>query len=135
MRTHIEFVSDDFPPYPGEAKEINPGRYGKRLAEFLAQELPPHGFLVDGIDLEDWGVRIDIANPDFALWIGCGNYEEYENGFLCFIEPSQPFVRKLFKRLSTTATVDRLASAIESILEESGKVSNLRWWSEDEVNP
>lgn len=135
MRTHLEFLSDEFPPYPGEEEEINPGRYGKRLAEFLAEKLPAHGFSVQAIDFEDWGVRIDIANPEYAVWIGCGNYEEYENGFLCFIEPSKPFVRKFFKKLPTAPIVETLAAAIEQILISSGKVMNLRWWSERDVNP
>ena len=130
MRTHVEFVSSDFSPYTGEEEEINPSRFGKRLAEFLAQQLPAHGFSVTGVGVEDWGVRVDLDNPDHPLWIGCGNYEEFENGFLCFIDPSTPFVRKWFKKFPTAPTVERLAVAIETILQSSGKVSNIRWWSE-----
>jgi hypothetical protein len=44
MKTHLEFTSTEFPAYPGEDKEINPGIFGKRLAEFLAGNLPSHGF-------------------------------------------------------------------------------------------
>lgn len=58
--------------------------------------------------------------------------EEFENG-LCIIEPSKPFVRKWFKRIDTSSTVERLASAIESRLLGSGQVSQLRWWPENEV--
>ena len=43
----------------------------------------------------------------YRLWIGCGNYEEYPDGFLCFIEPSKPFVRKWFRKIDTT---DRLSA-------------------------
>jgi hypothetical protein len=35
MKTHVEFVSNAFPAYPGEEDEINPGIWGKRLAEFI----------------------------------------------------------------------------------------------------
>jgi hypothetical protein len=76
MQTHVEFTSLDFPAYLGEDKEINPRRFGKRLAEFLAQKLPQHGFSVSSIGTEDWGVMVELDNPEFPLWVGCGNYEE-----------------------------------------------------------
>jgi hypothetical protein len=133
MRTYIEFRSSGFPAYPGEEAEINPGRFGKRLAEFLALRLPAHAFHVKGVGLEAWGVRVDLDNRDYPLWIGCGNYEEFENGFLCFIEPSTPFVYKWFRKSSTVPTIERLATAIETVLQSSGKVSNMRWWAENEV--
>lgn len=132
MRSQFEFVSADFPPYPGEDQQINPGRYGLRLAEFLSRQLPAHGFPVLSVGVEDWGVRVELDNPDYPLWIGCGNYEEQEDSFLCFIEPSTPFVRKWFKKLPNAPTVERLATAIEAILQSSGKVSGLRWWSDNE---
>jgi len=133
MRTQVEFVSADFPPYPGEEHDLNPGRYGIRLAELLAQELPAHGFPVESVTVEQWGVRIGLQNPGYPLWVGCGNYETYENGFLCFIEPAKPYVRKWFRKLPNAPTVERLATAIESILQDSGKVSQLRWWLENEL--
>lgn len=133
MRTHVEFISPDFPPYPGEEEEINPGRFGKRLAEFLARGLQAHAFRVTGVGLEPWGVRVDINNPGYPLWVGCGNYENLENGFLCFIEPSTPFVHNWFRKYPTAATVERLATAIEAVLKSAGKVSSIRWWSEREI--
>ncbi|MGE5491698.1 MAG: hypothetical protein ACM31P_10490 [Actinomycetota bacterium] len=134
MRTHVEFLSNEFPPYENEAEQINPGRYGKRLADFLAESLITHGFKVKSVSAEDWGWMVEIENESFPLWIGCGNYEEFENGFLCFIEPSKPFVRKWFSKIETLPIVERLASALESILQGSGKVSQLRWWSESEAS-
>ncbi|WP_315745059.1 MULTISPECIES: hypothetical protein [unclassified Bradyrhizobium] len=132
MRTHLEFVSTAFPPEPGEDKLVNPGLYGKRFAEFLCEQLPHHGFAVVNMKPEDWGWRIDLANSEFPLWLGCGHYQEFENGFLCFIKPSRPFVRRLLKKTSTTDTVDRLARALTEILEQSGKAQHMRWWTEDE---
>jgi hypothetical protein len=134
MRTHAEFASTEFPALPGEEQEMNPGRFGKRLAEFLASKLPTHGFQVTRIGAEDWGWRIDLQNDAFPLWLGCGNYEEIENGFLCFIEPSKPSVRKLFSKIDTTATVEKLASAVEAIVTSGGKAARFRWWADGEVN-
>lgn len=130
MRTHLEFRSIEFPAYPDEEEVINPGRFGKRLAEFLMAELPRTGFEIASVNAEDWGWRIDLKHDAFPLWIGCGNYEEYGDGFLCFIEP---YVRRLFRRISTASSVDRLAVSLDTIVRSSGKARQLRWWSEAEV--
>ena len=94
MKTHVEFRSDQFPPYEGEDDEVNPGLYGKRLAEFLVRELKPKGFEPLKPVAEDWGWVIPIKNDGFRLSIGCGYYEEHPDGFLCFIEPHKPAIRK-----------------------------------------
>lgn len=133
MRTHVEFRSNDFAPYENEDEQINPGVYGKRLADFLAEGLAAHGYKVRCVGAEDWGWMVELENTAFPLWIGCANYEEFENGFLCFIEPSKPFIRKWFKKIETSYAVEPLASAIESVLSGSGKVSQLRWWSDAEA--
>ena len=133
MRTNLEFRSDAFPAYAGEDEEINPGRHGKRLVQFLAAELPWHGFDIAGVCPEDWGWRLDLQNDAFPLWVGCGNYEEYENGFLCFIEPSTPVVRQWFKSIPTSETVEQLATALEQALQQSGRAQDLRWWTEAEA--
>lgn len=132
MRTHLEFVSTAFPPEPDEDELINPGLYGRRLVQFLSDQLPRHGFAVSCVTPEDWGWRIDLENPAFPLWLGCGNYQRHENCFLCFIQPSRPFVRQLLRKIPTTDTVERLAAALQTILEQSGKAQQLRWWSEGE---
>ena len=67
MRTHLEFISSEFPAYPNEEEEINPGRFGKRLAEYLSEELKYRGFKVQSIGFEDWGVMVDIFHPDFPV--------------------------------------------------------------------
>ncbi|WP_156129003.1 hypothetical protein [Chitinibacter sp. ZOR0017] len=132
MRTHLEFVSPHFPPYDDEFETVNPNRYGKRLADFLAKELTADGFTIKNVIAEDWGWMVSLDNPKFTLWIGCGNYEEFDNGFLCFIEASTPFFANLFSKIDIEPAVEKLATAIESILLNSPKVTQLRWWNEDE---
>ena len=43
--TPVEFRSSKFPPYEGEEELINPGHWGKRLAEYLVQKLSEKGIL------------------------------------------------------------------------------------------
>ena len=133
METHVEFRSDRFPPYDGEQEEINPGRYGKRLAEFVKQGLKDKGFEVGEPVAEDWGWVVPIANKGFSMWIGCGNYDEYpSDGFLCFIEPHTPTIRRWFRRVDTSARVAALRDAVDDLLANEPGIRDKRWWSYDE---
>jgi hypothetical protein len=134
MKTQVEFRSDKFPAYESEEQEINPGRYGKRVAEFLSAGLRSHGFEPQELVAEDWGWIVPIKNDDFKLWIGCGNYEEYPDGFLCFIEPHEPVIRKLYKKICTQARVEALQKAMDAVLVESAGIRDKKWWTHEEFN-
>ena len=130
MKTQVEFRSDIFPPYDGEEEEINPGLWGKRLAEYLQENLPHHGINVTAIGAEDWGWMVELENDEFPLWIGCGHQNGDNDEFLCFIEPSKPFVRKLFKKIPTTAKVGRVSEALKKVLESNPNIRKIKWTSE-----
>jgi hypothetical protein len=132
--THVEFRSDLFPPYEGEDEETNPGRYGKRLAEFLVAGLRKAGIACKEPGPEDWGWRIDVQNDAFALWIGVGVYEEYEDGFLCFIEPHAPIVKKLFKKIDTRGPVEAVQRALDAALQSEPGIRDVRWHTYDGFN-
>jgi hypothetical protein len=137
MRTRVEFASEKFPSYETIEEGVNydTGVYGKRLAEYFGEKLPLQGFAVTGMRVEDWGWRLDIANPEkLPLSVGCSSYgdEENPNRFLCLIEPSTPFIRKLFKRIDVRETVERLATALDRILTADPDIGAVRWWQEGE---
>lgn len=134
MRTHIQFTSSSFPGLASEEEEINPGVFGKRLADYLASALPALGLVVECVDYEDWGWRIDLRNEAFPLWIGCSNYGDAPDGFLCHINPSKPYVRRWLKKVRTVEAVERVATALEVILNTHDDVHALRWWDESEVS-
>lgn len=130
--THVEFRSDLLPPYEDEEEQINPGVYGKRLAEFVRDGLRTEGFEASDLRAEDWGWIVPIANPQFSLWIGCANYQEYPDGFLCFIEPHEPSIRKLLKKIDTRERVSALHIALDRVLSAEGGIRSKRWWSYDD---
>ncbi len=136
MKSHVEFRSNLFPPYEGEEEQINPGRYGKRVAEFISNGLKSEGFNPEEPIPEDWGWVIPIANNEFNLWIGCGNYEEYPNGFLCFIEPHKPEIRKFpfLRKINTASTVSRLREAMNDVLSNTPDIEDIKWYTHDEFN-
>ena len=132
LRTHVEFVSDAFPPYPNEDEEINPGIWGKRLAEYLRLQLPAQGIKPLEPYTEDWGWAIPIENDAFRMFIGCSNQlEPGGNRFLCFVEPSKPEVRKgLFKKIDARPDIERVSGALDRILLSNESIAELRWWDE-----
>ena len=132
MRTHVEFRSPSFPPYEGEEDEVNPGLWGRRLAEYLAERLRGEGFLPEAIDHEDWGWVVFLCNPEFPLWVGCGHQDGDEDEFLCFVQPDRPFVRRVFKRIDTRDVVERVVAALDRILAAEPSIRGVRWWPEDE---
>ncbi len=134
MKTFVEFRSDRFPPDDGGDEQINPGRFGKRLAEFISDGLGKLGFEPEELLTEDWGWVVPIKNEGFRLWIGCGNYEEYPDGFLCFIEPQKPFVRRLLRKIATQGRVEELSMAMDKILSEEAGVRAKKWWTAEEFN-
>jgi hypothetical protein len=130
MRTHVEFRSNNFSAYEGEEEVVNPGIWGKRLAEYLFERLPKAGIGVGNIYAEDWGWGIPVDHDSFPMWIGCGHYQEYPDGYLVFIEPSKPVIRKLLRKIDTTADVARVADALDRILTSDPAIHDLRWWTE-----
>jgi hypothetical protein len=133
MKTHVEFRSEKFPAYPGEEDDVNPDLWGKRLAEYLQQKLKEQGLETENIFAEDWGWTVAIRHEAFPLWIGCGRYQEYPDGYLVFIEPSKPTIRKgLLKKIDTTADVEKVATAINRILKSDSDIHDIRWWTEDD---
>jgi hypothetical protein len=134
MLTYVEFRSDLFPADPDEDETVNPGVYGRQLAMFLAGELRGLGFNCGQPFAEDWGWHIPVENEAFKLWIGCGNYAEYPDGFLCFIEPHMPVVRKLFAKIDTVPRVEALQKAMDTILSGQPLIRDKRWWTHAEFN-
>src|ERR1051325_1742016 len=129
MLTHVEFRSDQFPPLDGEEDRLNPGVWGKRLADFLRDGLRAEGFESESPVAEDWGWMLPLVNDKFRLWRGCGHYEESSDGYLCFIEPHTPFVRRLLRKVDSRERIAELQLALDKILVESAGIREKRWWT------
>ena len=127
MKTQVEFRSSKFPPYEGEEEQINPGLWGKRLAEYLTQKLSEKGITTEEIIPEDWGWYIPVSNEGFRLAVCCGHQDGDDDEFLCFTDPATPLVKKLFKKIDATAQLSRLVDALEQILTSDPEIRNIVW--------
>ena len=125
MKTHFEFRSAKFPPYDGEEDEINPGVWGRRLAEYLVEKLLAAGIETEAPIAEDWGWYVPVRNDRFRLAICCGHQSGDDDEFLCFTDPSTSQVRKGFKKIDVTAELTRLTEAIHQILSTDPEIDSL----------
>ena len=127
MKTQVEFRSSKFPPYEGEEEEINPGLWGRRLAEYLVQKLAESGVETEDIIAEDWGYYIPVRNEGFELALCCGHQNGDDDEFLCFTEPDKPVIKKLFRNVDATARLSGLIEALENILSSDPDIREIVW--------
>ena len=127
MNTQVTFRSDKFPPYDGEQEQINPGLWGKRLAEYFVEKLKGTGIETEAVIAEDWGWYIPIKNDGFRLAICCGHQNGDDDEFLCFTEPSTPLIKKLFKKIDATEQLRRLVGTMEKILAADPGIRDVEW--------
>ena len=126
MKTQVEFRSSKFPPYEGEEEQINPGLWGKRLAEYLVQKLAERGIVTEEMVAEDWGWCVPVRNEEFRLAVCCGHQNGDDDEFLCFTDPSNPIVKKLFKKIDATPQLTRL-TALQQILASDPEICEVVW--------
>jgi hypothetical protein len=122
MKTQVEFRSSKFPRYDGEQEKINPGLWGKRLAEYFVQKLSEKGIIA-----EDCGWYIPVQNEGFRLAVCCGHQDGDDDEFVCFTDPSTPLVKKFFKKVDATAQLSRLVEAMEQILSSDPEIKEVIW--------
>lgn len=127
MHTQVEFRSSKFPPYEGEEAEINPGLWGKRLTEYLAQKLAERGIETEEFSVEDWGCYLPVKTEGFRLALCCGHQDGDEDQFLVVTEPSTPTVKKFLRTIDATAQLTRLLDAVREILAADPDIREVVW--------
>ena len=127
MKTQVEFRSKKFPPYEGEEEQINPGLWGKRLAEYLVQKLSECGIKTHEPIAEDWGWYVPVENEGFRLAVCCGHQDGDDDEFLCFTDPANPVIKKLSRKIDATAQLTRLTEALQQILSSDPDIRGIVW--------
>jgi hypothetical protein len=127
VKTQVEFRSAKFPPYEGEEERVNPGLWGKRLAEYLVQRLAEWGIKTGEMIAEDWGWYVPVENEGFRLALCCGHQDGDDDEFLVFTDPSAPIIKKLFKKIDATAELTRLTEVLQEILSSDAEITDVVW--------
>lgn len=127
VKTFVEFRSSKFPPYAGEEHELNPGVWGKRLAEHLVARLADHGLRASAPIAEDWGWYVPVVVDGVQLALCCGHQDGDDDGFLVFTDPSRPIERRWFRRIDRTRELAQLTAALDAILRSDPDVRAIAW--------
>lgn len=70
MNRFIHIRSDKFPILPGEENElVNPGTYGKALAQYLQRKLTEKEYDAPFVCCEDWGWWVELKGVPFAFGV------------------------------------------------------------------
>jgi len=134
MLTHLEFRSDKFPPIEGEDQLVNPGVWGKRLADYLREGLHREGIEAGEPIAEDWGWVLPLPDDPFGVWVGCSNYGESPDRFWCFLHPHKISFRRLLSgKAELQNWVSALRQAIDKVLNEDSGVHFKRWLTQEEL--
>ena len=124
----VEFRSSAFPRDEADAGDrINPGIWGKRLAEFLSERLPDHGIRPTGMTAEDWGWYLTVDIDGVALALCCGHQDGDDDEFVCFTDPSTPVVRRRLRTVDLTVPLGRLTAAVRAILDADPRIRDVVW--------
>ena len=129
MNTNLQitFQTDFFKPIEGEEEETNPGRYGKQLAEWLAEKLQERGIVVEGVIPEDFGWVVMVSRKPFMLWLGCGNTDGSITEWSVFPVAEPSIFQRIFKRVNPASEVEKLKVHVAELVASIPGVSNVTW--------
>src|SRR4029079_10182788 len=106
----------------------NPGLWGQRLAEYLAEKLAERGIETGAMVAEDWGWFVPVLIDGRRLALACGHQYGDDDQFLCFTDPSTPVVRRFFFwKVDVTPQLTRLTEALRQILESDPDIQDVIW--------
>jgi hypothetical protein len=119
----LMFQSSRFEIVADEDKLTNPGIYGLRLAEWMAHELPSHGFHTLGeVIPEDFAWCVPVEAEDCELYVACTSAEE---GWQAYVFADCGLMERLAGRDPRPTVVAELYTAVRSILEDAPGISYL----------
>lgn len=123
----VTFQSEFFKPMHGEEEETNPGRYGKALAQWLAENLRARGVPVEDVIPEDFGWVVMLSRKPFMLWLGCGNTDGNTTEWSVFPIAEISMVQRLFKRVNPAPEIEKLRCHLSELVLSIPGVKNIMW--------
>jgi hypothetical protein len=119
----LMFQSSRFDIGRDEDQLTNPGIYGRSLAEWMARELPSHGYRALGeVIPEDFAWCVPVAAEDCELYVACANAE---GGWQTYVFADCGLMERLAGRDHRATAVAGLYSAVRSILEDAPGITYL----------
>ncbi len=111
---------------------INPGVYGRQLADFLMAGLQSRGYTIKFRFAEDDGYWQEIEHTrGYDLAVGCANLDDDGSGVVehrVFVHPNRPTIRPFgmwFRKTDVRNDVEALVAAIGEILRAERQISDV----------
>ncbi len=123
----VTFTTDFFRPIAGEEEETNPGRYGKALAHWLAEQLEERGVPVEGVIPGDFGWVVMVSRKPFLLWLGCGNTGGGTTEWSVFPVAEISTLQRIFKRTDPATEIEKLEAHLSALVPSIPGVTNVVW--------
>jgi hypothetical protein len=133
MRTNVRFTSPSFEPRDPDNGQVNPGRLGRELADWLHDRLHERGIRVSQPMSEDWGWLVAVDQGDAALMLACGNVDGSRTRWLVSVlEPRRGLLDRLLGRdVSSPETLGAVVSALDASLGAEPAVTDVEWFRVD----
>lgn len=127
VNPQVSFQTEFFKPVHGEVEETNSGRYGKALAQWLAENLKERGVAVERVIPEDFGWVVMLSRKPFMLWLGCGNTDGSTTEWNVFPVAELSTVQRLFKRINPAPEIEKLRAHLIELVPSIPGVINIMW--------
>ena len=126
----IHIRASKFPVLPGEEQElVNPGTYGKALAQYLQASLKERAYDVAFICCEDWGWWVEIKNLPLATGVCVYATSDLpQSNELCIAirpAPGRYWSWRRFRAIDATPYVTKLFADISEIVRSDPDVQVL----------
>lgn len=122
----LEFESSAFAIEASEDAHTNPGVCGKRLAEWLSQQLRGRGLGIGEVVAEDFGWCIPVESKPHRLYVACSNAEEEPNHWRVFAFAEGGLVARLFGKAQSSQSLALLFATLKEVLQSTPHVKVLR---------
>ena len=123
----VTFQTDFFKRVHGEEEETNPGRYGKALAQWLAENLRERDVAVEDVLHEDFGWVVMVSRKPYVLWLGCGNTDGSTTEWNVFPVVEFSIMQRLFKNKNPTQEIEKLVAHLTELVPSIPNVTNIVW--------
>lgn len=110
---------------PGEDRQTNPGRYGKKFANWLQVQLKTHGQSAEDVFPTDWGWCVALIRKPYPVWIGCGSRMGKTDEWGAFVAAEPSLIQRFFIKLDPQPIVGQTYRRLEEVMQRIPELTDI----------